>query len=191
MRQWINLFEAAFAGSDTYWFHPETKVIIPADDHGETVARDPERFGVDWQIADEMESAFPEHLEYDTFSGDETEEELENLPEPGPTPAELEGPNWHGTWYRNDAWEQLAMNRGWVRVGEGGRGHGSYVSAASPDLIWAIAKHLQKSGAVGKTMEVELSSAQHQGFVVLSPEQVAALVKAGPKRAAEFLNKLG
>lgn len=185
------MFEAAYAGSETYWIHADTKIIVPTDDHGETVARDPERFGVEWWLADEMEAAFPEHLEYDTFTGAETEEELAALSEPGPVPDELEGPGWHGNWSRNDAWEQLAMNRGWVRVGEGNRGHGSYVSAATPEAIWFVAKHLQKNGTVGKTMEAELSSAQHQGFVVLSPEQVAALVKAGPKRAAEFLNKLG
>lgn len=108
IRHWITLcelFEAATPHGQTFWFNPVTKQLIPCSDHGDAVIENPNAFGIDYQVQNEMEDAFPDE------GGEEEEREI---PDAEP-PAEL----WGGRagWQRNDAWETLAMNRGWVRIG--------------------------------------------------------------------------
>lgn len=170
------LMEAAYAGSSTYWYNPSTGERIAVDDHGSAVQERPHLFDIDLDIEQTMIDAFCDH---DDGVCDED----------AVLPSELTIGWRKGNWYEDDAWEQLAMNRGWVRVGEGGSNWKGYVSAATAEAIQAAIHYILKNGNIGLGMELEISRPQNQIFTTMSDITLKRFVKAGPNRAEMFMSQ--
>jgi hypothetical protein len=175
MRHYITLCEAAVPGGATFWFHPDGRVI-PASDHGDAVIQNPSRFDIDYRIQEQMEDAFPE-------GGDEDEapSNSDNIP------SELWGGA--GGWYRNDAWETLAMNRGWVRIGEATSISAAYVSSSTAEAVWRAVNYLVQHGGMADAVEIEIARPEHQVFTTLTGDAVKQFLRGGPKRADAFLRE--
>lgn len=178
------LAEAAMPGGDAYWFNPKTGQVWECGDHGERVMEDPSDFGIESEVVEAMESAFP-------YGSEEHESDFtDEHPEPDRDSLQLLQPeelHYDGPWSRNDAWEQLAMNRGWVRIGAGGQHHPAYLSAATSEAAWYGASYAAKKGDIVNRLDVEISSARGGAFVELSGERLETFLKAGPKRAASLI----
>ena len=181
MREIIALVEAAIPGGETYWFNPSNDDVITVGDHGEGVMEHPYRFGIDRETVYQMIMAFPDGCdEYETPDDDT---DCDDLP---PPPSGL---NPDRRWHRNDAWEQLAINRGWVRCGEAVQAR-RYISAATAEAAWAAAKFTTKHHYIS-FLDIEITGQRNSPhaslFASLDDTQLSAFVKAGPRRALEFL----
>jgi hypothetical protein len=179
LRQWMQLVEAATHFTPTFWYNPQTQQIIPASDHGQAVMDDPEAFGIDYHLQNEMEFSFPEP-DPDDASYDN---EAHGVERDG-WPAEL----WGGPsgWYKNDAWEVLAMNRGWVRIGGQSSLNSAYLSSSTAEAVWAGVKFLiQKYGI--NSVEIEIARPEHQIFKTVSEDDLTKFIRGGPRRANAFL----
>ena len=181
MRRLITLIEAAFLGGQNCWFHPETHEVIHASDHGDAVMNDPDAFDIEISVQQQMDHAFPHGSEEDEEDGWENTGDAEQ----GEVPHEL---NWSGgKWHRNDAWEQLAMNRGWVRIGGSNGQWAAYLSAASEEAAWYGAKFMLDSGALHDKLDIEISRRENQKYTTLSGETLKRFIKSGPSNAAKLL----
>lgn len=174
----IRLAEAAIPGGETYWFNPSSGEVLTVGDHGEAVMENPYAFGLDAETVRDMIEAFPQGC--DEYETPDDEAECDDTPAP---PAELLFTG--GKWHRNDAWEQLAMNRGWVRCGEAGNSH-RYISAATAEGAWAAVRFTLQHHYVA-ALDIEISGKQASLYASLNEEQQTAFVKAGPRRALAFL----
>ncbi len=179
MRDLIAIVEAAVPGGESYWFNAANGEIITVGDHGEAVMEHPYEFGLDADTVRDMIEAFPEGC--DEYETPENEGDCDDLP---PPPEELLFNN--ATWHRNDAWEQLAMNRGWVRCGEARDAH-RYISSATAEAAWAAAKFTSSYHYISK-LDIEISGKQAVLYASLTDTQLASFVKAGPRRALQFLS---
>jgi hypothetical protein len=179
------LSEAFKYGSDTYWFTPQTKEVISAHDHGETVMENPDKFGIDLHTVQDMYAAFSHEDDEDgNASEDDTGGDISDLKH------ELWGDG--NGWHENDAWEQLGMNHGWVRVGGASMRNSCYLSAATSDAAWYGVKHVLDSGAATDRIEIEISRPTNQIYTTLSGAELDAFIKRGPKKAESTLrHKVG
>jgi hypothetical protein len=175
MRTLIRLCEAATPHGATYWYNPSTKQIVRASDHGDAVIQNPEAFGIDYDVQDQMEDAFPDE------GGEEEEREVPDAPHP----AELWGDR--TGWHRNDAWETLAMNRGWVRVGEATSISAAYVSSSTAEAIWKAVDLLYKTGGLIDKVEIEIARPTNQVFTIIVGDDLRAFLRGGPRRAEAFV----
>lgn len=181
MRHWIQLVEAAAPYAGSFWFNPETKNVVRVGDHGEAVESDPYLFDVSDADQFAMANAFP----YSEEDGADVDHDA--LPE------ELKWRSWTVD-ERNDAWEELGMNRGWVRgcgsIYYSGSAIAAYLSASTPEGIWHGAKYLlSQDGALSK-VEVEIVNRNGGLFVTLIDDLIDDFVKAGQRRAGAFLTRL-
>jgi hypothetical protein len=89
----------------------------------------------------------------------------------------------------NAAWEQLAIDTGWVRCGEARQNH-HYICARTADLAWHGVSLLAEHGLL-EAIDVELSNADDlfKLFVRLEKEAVEEFLSAGPRRAEAFLER--
>ena len=171
-----DLYESAYSYQTTYWFNPRTNEVISADNHGTVVMTDPQNFGIDSAIVDQMWDCFDQD---DGSSNDDAK-----------LPSELVV-GWppYGRWNEDDAWEQLAMNRGWVRVGEGGSSYASYFSASTCDAIWTAVRYVTNNGNPGIGVEIEISRSSGAMYGKLSLDSLDKFIKGGARRAEEFLRR--
>jgi hypothetical protein len=178
LRRWVLLIEAAVRGGGSYWLNPQTGQIIPASDHGQAVIDDPDAFGIDYDVQEQMAEAFPDH------DGPDDEHDGFSDASPEDFPAEL----WGGPtgWFANDAWEVLAMNRGWVRIGEATSMSSAYVSSATSEAVWAAVKFLFQNSGIEK-VEIEIARPSNQIFTILVDADLKVFLRGGPKRADAFL----
>jgi|SRR5882672_3861141 len=179
VERYQTLVEAAHPYGKTFWFNPLTKAVIDCGDHGDRVAQDPGAFGIDqhaiWQMLEQGEA-----------SDDEADAgESEYLREP------VDG-LWGepSGWGVNDAWEQLAMNQGWVRVGLGGRSYATYVSSSDARSVWACVAYLVTNDLMTDKLEIEISRQQNSRFLYLGPETIDRFVRGGGRNAEGFLARL-
>lgn len=181
-----NLVEAIAQGQSTYWFDSRTRRVIPCSDHGDAVERNPDTFGVEWDIVQEMEEAWPYGSEDDEEGDFETPEERDAFIDGLPPPPSECGPRSGND--RNNCWEQLAMNRGWVRVGHsvGFRGGtAAYFSSSDPKAIWRAVSFAHLNGGIGpKGVELELCpvGGTGGGFVALADDDLETYLKYGLHR---------
>lgn len=193
MRTFIDIVnEAASFGSDSFWFNPADSEVIPAMNHGTTVMANPEQFGIDDHVAGEMEDAFP----YGTEDGEDNFEDGDELPDFDNLPLapdELRVGNWQGSgrWDRDGAWEQLAMNRGWVRIGGATGRHNCYLSASNAASIWTAVKFVVQQGLAMTRIEIEISSSTWSDMIYLDDQAITQFIKGGPRRAEAFLRARG
>jgi hypothetical protein len=183
MRDLIILCEAISAGQKSYWFNPETNETIPAHDHGETVMYNAEKFGIGDDIVDEMEEAFPFGCEEEEDTDHETPEEKDAWVNSLPSPPEAVGSRQGND--RNNAWEQLGMCAGWVRVGEsvafgGGTASAAYFSGDTPERIWKTVRFVSKRGGVGDRIEIELCPGyDHKGeYLTIAGDDLERYLKS-------------
>jgi hypothetical protein len=179
LHQWMQLVEAATHFTPTFWYNPQTQQIIPASDHGQAVMDHPEAFGIDYHLQNEMEFSFPKFDPED----EESNEDEYGVERDG-WPAELWGSP--SGWYKNDAWETLAMNRGWVRIGGQSSLNSAYVSSSTAEAIYSAVKFLiQKYGI--NMVEIEIARPEHQVFTTVGGDDLSRFIKGGPRRANAFL----
>lgn len=178
----LRLDEAAAPGVSSFWFNSADGQIIPVSDHGDAVIESPDTFGIDYRTQMQMDAAFPEGMDSDP----QDEEEFENRQQPDvdATPAELWGG--HEGWDRNTAWETLAMNRGWVRVGGASQHTAAYVSSGSGAAVWAAVNYLYKNAGIN-TIEIEIARPENEVFTTIGGDDLKMFIKGGPKRADAFL----
>ena len=181
IRHWIKIIEAATYHGGAYWFNPQTKQIIPASDHGQAVIDDPDAFGIDRRTQFAMDAAFPED-EDDDYRGWETDDRS--------PPAEMPPELWGGRegWYRNDAWEVLAMNRGWVRIGSATSISTAYVSSSTAESVWAAVKYLVNKNGIN-AVDIEIARPENQVFANIGGEELTRFLKGGARKANAFLLK--
>lgn len=183
MRNWITIVEGSFHPS-TYWFNPKTNEVISAGDHGDEVMSHPDKFGIDWQTVSHMEDAYPFGSDDEEETDHDTPEERDAWIETLPQPPEEVGGSRQGL-SRNDAWEQLGMNAGWVRVGHAVKltsgNTASYFSASTPQAIWKAVRYAAKQGGVADKIEIELCPGfHHRGKLeYLSGDQLDQYMKNG------------
>lgn len=179
MRAFIDLIEAAFPGGNTFWFNPADKEVISCSDHGTAVADNPYAFGIDYRIQDQMAEAFaePERDDDDDDDGFGTADESDNSRElPDGAVAGLWGGG--GTWNENDAWEQLAMNNGWVRVGIGRNGsYATYLSSSTGLAVWHAARYLADQDSLTDRMEIEVSRQVNSVFTYLDADTIERFLR--------------
>ena len=176
MRHLIDIVEAAFPGGETFWFNPATKQVLRCADHGTAVADDPGEFGIEWGVETQMDQAF----------GDDDEDE-----EGGTVPTDSVAGLWGGVggWGRNDAWEQLAMNNGWVRVGVGRNGsYATYLSSSTGQAVWHAARYLVQQDSLTDRMEIEVSREHNSLMIYLGAESIEQFLRTRAPEA--FLTKM-
>lgn len=184
MRHYIDIVEAAAPGSATYWFNPKTKQVITASDHGTAVMEMPEIFHIDDDIVSQMEEAFPYGSEDNEMEDSEEVIDITKLP---PPPDEIWGDR--NGWNRNDAWEVLGMNRGWVRVGGWSGYNSSYCSGVNEEVVWHALNFITEIGAFHGAIEVEICRPQNSLFGKIYDDDLDKILKAGPKRGAVLIAK--
>lgn len=87
-----------------------------------------------------------------------------------------------------ETWIHMAMDRGWVRIGEPGHlAKGiSYVNASAGEAVWHAIKWLDKRGTVGTQCQIGITGGE-SGFLILPDHLVKPFLKVGPKKAEAFL----
>lgn len=175
MRSFIDLVEAAFPGGATFWFNPATKELIPCSDHGTAVENDPDKFGIDYRVQSQMRDAFAEPD--DRYDDEDYDPDDDSRPIPDGAIDGLWGDA--GNWGHNDAWEQLAMNNGWVRVGVGRNGsYATYLSSSNGLAVWYAARYLADQDSLTDQMEIEVSRQHNSLMVYLGTESIEQFLRA-------------
>lgn len=198
IRQIITLIEAAHLFGATFWFNPVNNEVIPCGDHGDCVEQNPQHFGIDQEIVWEMEAASsPPESERDDNSEDEADAEPDYADDDGEQT--LHSPvkglwgisDRGGSWHVNDAWEQLAMNNGWVRVGVGRNGeYATYLSSSNARAVWLAANYLNRQGSLTDKLEIEVSRPENALFIYLADVMIDQFLRAGARGAEGFLVRL-
>jgi hypothetical protein len=164
MRQLIDLVESAGRASDIYWFNPRTGDVHPCRDHGEAVEENPNAFGIPQARQDDIAAEY------------------------GGEDSDLYAVQ------RNEAWEQLGLEAGWVRVGY----HMdprldlecAYVSSASAEGAWMAIRHMEKTGSIAPAVDVSLVDTD-MGFKIyarLAGRDLTAFVRGGPSKAHDQID---
>ena len=182
--RYTEISEGISYNHSTYWYNSKTGEVIPCGDHGDAVQDHTEKFGVDYGTVSEMEDAWPHGSDGDEEHDFETQDEYDdwsaNLPDP---PAEC-GPRLGND--RNNCWEQLGMNRGWVRVGHSvvlSAQHttAAYFSTSQVKDFWKAILFANKSGGIIGSAELELCppNGGKGGMATLSGETLQRYLKYG------------